>query len=164
MRSAAPLWVGLALSIGIAQGASAADKGMSGDWTLDFDQSENLGPQRLNVEMTVSIDGDNLTLRRKGTIEGREEPFEEGYTYQANGAEHTVTGAGGNSRAVRASWTSDKLKVTWDGSGRLGPYHGTEVWQIKNNQIYIKTTFEGVAGSFVMKSYYDRKKPPAPGG
>jgi hypothetical protein len=158
------LWIGLAFVMLAAQIARAMDDRMAGNWTLNFDQSENLGPNRLDLEMTVSLDGENLALTRKGKIEGRDEPLEEAYTYRANGEEHTVTGAGGNSRQVRARWVGDKLKVTWAGAGRFGPFDAVEIWEIKNGQIYIKTTLQGAAGSFTMKSFYDRRKPPDHGG
>jgi hypothetical protein len=152
------LLIGIALCLTSPRPAHAADERMAGVWTLNYDQSENLGRARLDVEMTVSLDGENLVLTRKGKIEGREEPLQEAYTYLATGEEHTVKGAGGNSRQVRARWASDKLQVTWEGNGRFGEFEASEVWQIKNDQILIKTTFQGATGSFVMKSYYDRLK------
>lgn len=93
----------------------AAEEGFVGAWRLDVERSDPYGQGQQtrplpNIDMTVTLYGDNVGVERLYTVGMEERGIE--FTYVTDGKPHDLPSIAG-SRSTRARWKKNKLVVSY---------------------------------------------------
>lgn len=149
--------LGLAAAVLVAMPAFAGNDKFAGTWKKDLEKTEAPG-EVWPEDMTVSVDGDNVTVDRVATNpEGKE--FKINFTYKPTKDGYELPSMIGPPRQItKARWKGKKLSVEFprEAQGMKGEI--VETWTLrKKNLLEIKYTAKMPVGTFVQKHFYTRQ-------
>lgn len=130
--------------------SSAGPEDLAGDWRLESREGgRGVVPE---IDMEVTVDGDQFKVHRHEIRNGIESDFS--FTYVVDGEGHEMPGPQDSTRTVTAKWKSKKLKVNSLMTIRGREIDIAETWRMRKDKLEVKYVIPVGERNEVVKQIY----------